>query len=123
MMPTFEWIHHILSEGTLAQCRDLVHWLPPHPLKHTVLVLIGSSSPTTRIAAIAALAQQYCYGSDPGVGAPLAAALHALATEIADSETDSPLLRLTLSRLAFAHARALALLGRFDEIVAPPATS
>jgi hypothetical protein len=117
MKLTFECIHDVLFRGSLSEREALVRCLPPHPLKHTVLVLMDSSSPTTAIAALAALARQYCYGSEPAVGAPLAAALHALGTEVLHREEDSALLRLTLSRLAFARTRALALLGRFDELM------
>ncbi len=105
---TAERIHRALSGGSLREREALVDRLPSHPLKGTVRLLMDSSSPCTPVAALAALAQEYCYGRDPAVGAPLAAALYARGSEIMRTETDHDLLMITLSRLAFAHFRALA---------------
>lgn len=115
---TAEWMFRVVSEGTLEERRALVDLLPAQPLKSTVRLLMDSPSPFTRLAALAALAQQYCFGGNPAVGAPLAAALHAHGTQIVDVEPAHGLLAITLSRLAYAHIRALALLRRLDDVMA-----
>lgn len=105
---TAEQIHRILSQGSLRERQALVDRLPFHPLKGTVRLLMDSSSPCTPVAALAALAQEYCNGRDAAIGAPLAAALYVRGSEIMRTEMDHDLLTITLSRLAFAHFRALA---------------
>ncbi len=102
-----ERVHHVLRDGSLDERQALVDRLPPHPLKGTVRLLMDSSSPSTPIAALAALASEYCQGRDPAVGAPLAAALYARGAELARTESNRDLLSITLSRLAYAHFRAL----------------
>jgi hypothetical protein len=107
-----ERIHRVLREGTLGERQALVDRLPPHPLKGTVRLLMDSSSPCTPVAALAALASEYCNGLDAEVGAPLAAALYARAAEIVRDDSNHDLLSITLSRLASAHFAALSLLRR-----------
>ncbi len=112
-----EQVHHVLREGSLGERQALVDQLPPHPLKSTVRLLMESSSQCTPIAALAALASEYCLGRDADVGAPLAAALYARGAEIARTESNQDLLSITLSRLAFAHFKALSRLRRHGAAV------
>lgn len=107
-----ELIHHVLRQGSVDERQELVDRLPPHPLKGTVRLLMDSSSPSTPIAALAALAHEYCNGRDPAVGAPLAAALYARGAEIARTESNQDLLSITLARLALAHFSAVTRLRR-----------
>jgi hypothetical protein len=112
-----EQIHRILREGSLGERQALVDQLPPHPLKSTVRLLMDSSSACTPIAALAALASEYCQGRDPAVGAPLAAALYARGAEIVRTESNQDLLSITLARLALAHFKALSRLRRHGTAV------
>jgi hypothetical protein len=112
-----EQIHRTLREGSLGERQALVDQLPPHPLKSTVRLLMDSSSACTPIAALAALASEYCQGRDPAVGAPLAAALYARGAEIVRTESNQDLLSITLARLALAHFKALSRLRQHGAAV------
>ena len=107
-------IHRVLRDGTVAERQEMVDALPAHPLKGTVRTLMASTSPGTPVAALAALAEQYCFGRHPAVGAPLAAGLHARGREILRTEPDHGLLSIAMTRLTLAHIKALALLARFE---------
>ena len=60
---------------------------------------------------------KYCYGSQPELGAVLAAALHERAVEVWQTVPNHMLMPTTLSGLAGAHAKALSLLGRSAEVL------
>ena len=56
--------------------------LPGSPLKAVAAGLVESEHPGMVVVALAALVQDYCYGSDPSAGAVMADALHQRAREL-----------------------------------------
>ena len=108
---------NLLRTGTPADRIEFVKNLPPNGFKDATLGLIGSDNPSAVIIALAPLAQQYAYGSDPACGAVLAAALHERAVEITRQIPDHGLIATTLSGLACSHVKALTLLGRSREVL------
>jgi hypothetical protein len=118
MTLTAESVRRTLRDGTLAQRRALVDRLPRHPLKSTARALMESASPATSLAALAALARRYCFGSQPEVGAALAAGVHAHGCDLMRDSPAHSLLDLALSGVAIAHVSALMQLSRHEEIVA-----
>lgn len=63
------------------------------------------------------LAQKYCNGEDPPLGAALAHAMHRYGVEVFESRRDPSLLLYTLSGLASNYANAANLLGRSDDVI------
>jgi hypothetical protein len=69
------------------------------------------------LLALGTLVQSYCNGSNPEIGAVLAAAAHERAVEIWQTIPNHGLLPTTLSGYALNHVKALSLLGRSEEVL------
>jgi hypothetical protein len=107
----------ILRTGTPDDRIKLIRDLPPSSFTDTAIALVGSDNPTTTILAFVSLVQKYCYGGNPELGAPLAAAAHERALEIWNTVPNHGLLATTLSILAVSHAKALSLMGRSKQVI------
>ncbi len=107
----------LLRSGTEDERVAFVQNLPPSSFKDASLALVGSDNPAMVVLGMSPLIQEYCFGGDPAVGAPLAAAAHERAVEISETIPDHGLLPTMLSGLASNHLKALSLLGRSQEIV------
>ena len=96
---------------------NFFHSLPRTTMSDAARGLVVSSHPGIVLVALSTIAQEYAYGSNPGLGATLASALHERAWELWESTPDHDLVPTTLSGLASSHVKALSLLGRNGEIL------
>ena len=110
-----------LREGGAQARADWLARLPYSPLKAVAASLLQADDPALHVVALGPLAQEYCFGSDPSLGARLADALHRRALEIRESVPGHGLQAGTLAGLAVAHLNALSLLGRSDDLLAASA--
>ena len=115
---TTDQILEILRQGTPERRARLLAGLPDSPLKAAAAALVESDHPGTVIIALTALVQDYCYGSEPAVGAALADALHQRARDLWDKVPDHGLSPASLAGIATSHLKALSLLGESDALLA-----
>ncbi len=79
---TRDQVLEVLRQGTPERRTRLLAALPGSPLKAVAAGLVESEHPGMVVVALAALVQDYCYGSDPSAGAVMADALHQRAREL-----------------------------------------
>jgi len=116
-LPTREQVLALLRTGSPAERLAFLASLPPNGFKDAAAALLGSSAPGMVVVALGPVIQEYCYGASPEVGAVLAAAAHERALEISRTVPNHGLIPTTLSGLACSHLKALALLGRSEELL------
>lgn len=115
--PTHDMVLRLLRHGSADERRAFVERLPDSSFKSVALPLVASDTPGMVVVGLGSLAQTYCYGAHPTIGAPLASALHDRAREVCEQTANHGLLPKTLSGLASSHLKALSLLGRNEELV------
>lgn len=116
-LPTREQVLTLLRTGSPAERLAFLASLPNNGFKDAAVGLLRSSNPGMAIVALASVIQEYCYGASPEVRAVLAAAAHERALEIWRTVPNHGLIPTTLSGLACSHLKALALLGRLEELL------
>jgi CHAT domain-containing protein len=116
-MPTKENVLALLRSGTGSDRIDFLQSLPPNGFSSVAAGLVSSENPGMVLVAFGPVIQEYCNGSNPELGAVLAAAAHERAIEIWQTVPGHGLLPTTLSTLACSHVKALALLGRSEEVL------
>ena len=117
ILPTKESVLALLRNGSPGERIAFLKNLPPGGFKDAAAALTGSDNPGMVVVALGTVIQEYCYGSNPEVGAVLAAAAHERAVEIWQTVPNNGLLPTTLSGLACSHIKALTLLGRSKEVL------
>ena len=115
-LPTTQQVLALLRTGTPEERVAFVKQLPPTELE-AALSLVSSTNPGMVVVALGPATLKYCYGSQPELGAVLAAALHERAVEVWQTVPNHMLIPTTLSGLAGAHVKALSLLGRSAEVL------
>jgi hypothetical protein len=117
-LPTKEKVLALLRAGGPAERQAFLKNLPPNGFKDQAAALFGSDNPGMVVVAVGLVIQDYCNGSNPEVGAELAAAAHERSLEVSRTVPNHGLIPTTLSGLACSHLKALTLLGRSEEVLA-----
>jgi hypothetical protein len=117
MSPTKEQVLALLRTGSPADRVAFVTQLPANGFTEAAAALLGSGNASMAVIALSPVIQEYCNGSNPELGAVLAAATHERAVEVFRTVPDHGLLPTTLSGLACSHLKALTLLGRSKEVL------
>ena len=115
-LPTTQQVLALLRTGTPDERVAFAKQLPPTEME-AAISLVSSTNPGMVVVALGPATLKYCYGSQPELGAVLAAALHERAVEVWQTVPNHMLLPTTLSGLAGAHVKALSLLGRSAEVL------
>lgn len=116
-IPTREKVLALLRSGTGSERIEFLNSLPPNSFTTVAAGLMGSDNPGMVLVAFGPVIQEYCNGSNPELGAVLAAAAHDRAVEIWQTVPNHGLIPTTLSVLACSQVKALALLGRSEEVL------
>ena len=79
--------------------------------------MAGSDNPSMVVVMLTPVVMEYCQGTNPKVGAPLAQAFHTWGRELFLQAANSVIIPTTLSNLASQHLNALNLLGRSEDVL------
>jgi hypothetical protein len=113
-----EAYYGLLRNGTPEERRALLASLPDTGFTDSVTGLVGSDQPGMVIIAFLPAVMSLSRGVDPGMGAPLAFALHKYAVEVFEQNDDhAGLLPTTLSNSALQYVNACNLLGNSEAVL------
>src|SRR4051812_33822119 len=115
--PTKQQVLELLRSGSPAERVTFIKNLPANQFSNAAIGVAASDNPGGVVVALGASIQPYCSGSNPELGAALAAAAHERAVEIWRTVPNHGLIPTTLSGLAASHLKALTLLGRSSEVL------